>query len=363
MPAFRLPSGAHDLAETQLIPWFTRHQRDLPWRVNRTPYRVWISEIMLQQTRVDTVIPYYQRWMKAFPTVTRLAEADQESVLKCWEGLGYYSRARNLHRAAKQVVERFRGELPSDPEELASLPGIGPYTQAAILSLAFGMSFAVLDGNVERVLTRLCAIGEDIRSPKVKSGLRDLASRLLGELPAGSFNEAVMELGATVCLPGTPRCEECPFSPVCRAYRQNLTGEFPFKSKKKPIPTLEVGAAITWRDDRTFLIARRKEEGLLGGMWEFPGGKREKGEDMPACIRRELQEEMGIDVEVNERFVRVRHTYSHFHLRLEVYHCRWKGDAPRAIDCADFRWATLEDCLQLPFGKADRKVLQALQGR
>jgi len=318
---------------------------------------------MLQQTRVDTVIPYYQRWMKAFPSVGALASADQQTVLKCWEGLGYYSRARNLHRAAQEVVERFGGDLPSDPEELASLPGIGPYTQAAILSLAFGQSFAVLDGNVERVLTRLCAIGEDIRVPRVKSGLRDLATRLLGGLPAGPFNEAMMELGATVCLPGTPRCEACPFLPVCRAHRENRTGEFPFKSKKKPIPTVEVGAAITWRDENTFLIARRKEGGLLGGMWEFPGGKREEGEDIKACIRRELKEELDILVDVNKTCVHVRHTYSHFHLRMVVHHCTWKGDPPKAIDCADFRWVTLADCLQLPFGKADRKVLQALQGR
>lgn len=361
IPSYRLPPGTRSLVETALLPWFEHAQRPMPWRENRTPYRVWVSEIMLQQTRVDTVIPYYLRWMEAFPTLQDLAAADQQTVLKHWEGLGYYSRARNLHRAAKEVVDRFGGVVPSDPDELGSLPGIGPYTRAAILSLAFGQSFAVLDGNVERVLTRICAIDGDIRSPKVKEGLRRLVTRLLGDFPPGPFNESLMELGATVCLPANPRCEVCPLAGSCRAFRSDRVTEFPYKSKTKPIPTLDVGAAITWRDEQTFLVAQRKQKGLLGGMWEFPGGKQEPGESMEACIQRELQEELGIDVMVGEHFLQVRHTYSHFHLRMQVHHCSWQGDMPQVLDCADFRWVTLKECGELPFGKADLLVVKALQ--
>ena len=360
MTPYRRPAGLSDLISTSLLPWFAENARDLPWRVNRTPYRVWISEAMLQQTRVETVIAYYQRWMKQFPTVTDLAEADQEAVLKCWEGMGYYARARNLHKAARMVVEEHGGELPSDPEALRALPGIGPYTQAAVLSLAFGQSYAVLDGNVERVLTRMCAVGDDLRQPATKARLKDLIDRLLADHPPGPFNEAMMELGATVCTPGRPNCGVCPVATSCKGRKTGEPEQYPVKSKKKPVPVIEVGAAITWREDGRFLIAKRKEEDMLGGLWEFPGGKKEEDESMEACVAREQLEELGIEVEVGERLTRVRHVYSHFKLLMDVHHCRWVGGEPAALDCADFRWVTREDCEALPFSKADQKVLRAL---
>lgn len=315
---------------------------------------------MLQQTRVDTVIPYFSRWMRAFPTIESLAEADQEQVLKLWEGLGYYARARNLHAGARQVVAEFNGTLPRDPRLLLSINGIGPYTLAAIMSLAYDEPFAVLDGNVERVLTRLCAIDEDIRKPAVKEKLRRLATRLLADHPPGEFNEAVMELGATVCTPASPACLICPLRTRCRAGKAGTAWKYPFKSKKTAIPTVEVGAAVVWKSEDTFLVAKRKEQGMLGGLWEFPGGKREQGESIPECIQRELEEELGIRVEVGPEFMTVRHSYSHFHLRMPVHHCRWLGDSPRAIDCADFRWVTLSECEKLPFSRADLKVIEAL---
>ncbi len=360
MISFRLPPGTADAVSDALLPWFSAHARDLPWRRDRSPYSVWISEAMLQQTRVDTVVAYYARWMGRFPNVQTLAEAEVGEVLKVWEGLGYYARARNLHRAAGVILRDHGGEIPSDPEALLALPGIGLYTQAAVASLAFGCALPVLDGNVERVLTRLCAIGTPVGERGVRDGLRALAGRMMAGHPPGAFNEAMMELGATVCLPRMPRCGECPLSKVCRGRKGNPM-DFPVKAKKAKIPTPEVGAAVTWRDDGRFLIARRHEKGLLGGMWEFPGGKQEAGESMPDCIVRELREELGITVRVETPLTHVRHTYSHFHLSLHVWNCRWQGDSPRALDCADFRWVTLADCLELPFGKADRQVFPVLE--
>lgn len=360
MSGYRLPPGTVSAVVRDLLPWFRKNARRLPWREHRSPYAVWISEAMLQQTRVDTVVAYYGRWMRRFPDVETLAAAETGDVLKVWEGLGYYARARNLHRAARVIVAEHGGKIPSDPDALLALPGVGLYTRAAVASLAFGHALPVLDGNVERVLTRLCAISDSLGGSKVRDGLRALAGRMMADHPPGEFNEAVMELGATVCLPRAPRCEVCPLTAVCRARKRNPL-DYPVKAKKAKIPTLEVGAAVTWREDGRFLIARRHDKGLLGGMWEFPGGKQEPGESMPDCIVRELQEELGITVRVDTPLTHVRHTYSHFHLSLHVWNCRWQGDEPRALDCADFRWATLGECRELPFGKADRQVFSALE--
>ncbi len=360
MSSFRLPSGTAPAVLRCLLPWFAAHARDLPWRRDCSPYSVWISEAMLQQTRVDTVIGYYQRWMTRFPDVATLAAAEQEDVLKVWEGLGYYARARNLHRAAQKIVAEHGGEIPSDPEALLALPGVGRYTQAAVASLAFGLPLPVLDGNVERVLTRLCAVSDPLDGRGVRDGLRTLAARMMADHSPGAFNEAMMELGATVCTPRAPKCGDCPLATVCRGRKRNPL-DYPVKAKKAKIPTLEVGAAVTWREDGRFLIARRHEKGLLGGMWEFPGGKQEPGESMPECIVRELQEELGITVRVETPLTHVRHTYSHFHLSLHVWNCRWQGDTPKTLDCADFRWVTLSECRDLPFGKADRQVFHALE--
>ena len=360
MSPFRAPNGVKQHLHEALPPWFADHARALPWRENRSPYRVWISEAMLQQTRVETVIPYFQRWMAAFPDVTSLADAPLESVLKAWEGLGYYARARNLHRAAILIRDQYGGRIPEDPGHMGALPGIGPYTLAAIQSLAFGRPMAVLDGNVERVLTRLLASEAPVNDPKVKNGLRDLAGRLMGDLDPRVFNEGMMELGATVCLPRNPRCDICPLRPRCRGAKSD-PARYPVKQKKKKIPVVEVGAAVTWRDPETFLIAKRHPEGLLGGMWEFPGGKREAGEALDDCVKRELREELDIQVKVKAFFMHVRHTFTHFHLSMHVFHCQWNGDDPKALDCADFRWVRFADCATLPFGKADRRVLAALE--
>lgn len=358
--SYRLPPGAAAAIGDHLLPWFQQHARALPWREQRTPYRIWISEAMLQQTRVDTVIPYFLRWMERFPDIATLAAAPQEAVLKAWEGLGYYARARNLHRAARQVAAEFSGELPADPEALRRLPGIGPYTLAAIGSLAFGWPLPVLDGNVERVLARLLALTHPVKTPAAQQALRQTAAKLLAHHPPGTFNEAMMELGATCCTPRNPACGRCPLREPCRARRQTPEA-YPVKRPKAPIPEIEVAAAVTWKSPTEFLIARRKPEGLLGGLWEFPGGKREAGESLEQTVVRELHEETGIHVRPLAPLLLVRHTFTHFRLRMQVFHCAWTGGTPQAIDCAEVRWVTLADCAPLPFGRADQKVLQTLR--
>ena len=362
VPPVRLPRGARAAVNDALLPWFSEHARDLPWRQNRTPYRVWVSELMLQQTRVETVVPYFNRWMRRFPDVNHLADAPLQDVLKLWEGLGYYARARNLHRAANWIVEELDAVFPSSEADLKNLPGVGSYTAAAVASLAFGEPAAVVDGNVERVLSRLCSWDADVRKTATKAGMRILAQRLLPVEAPGAFNEAMMELGATVCMPRNPLCTACPMQDCCRARKQGRQDSLPVKTKKAAIPTIRVGAALTRREsDGRYLIAQRLEKGMLGGMWEFPGGKLEEGESMSDCIQRELQEELGIRVDVGKRFMKVRHTYSHFHLDMDVHHAQWQGDEPQTLDCAAFAWASVPEMREYPFGGADLKVISRME--
>ena len=263
--------------QRKLLSWYARNKRDLPWRRTKDPYRIWVSEVMLQQTQVDTVIPYYERWMKRFPTINALAKASLDEVLKVWEGLGYYARARNLHKAAKLIREEHKGKFPDSYEEIHRLPGIGDYTAGAISSIAFNLPTPVLDGNVTRVLCRLFAIRQDPKSPKTQEKLWRLAGSLLPKKNPGDFNQALMELGALVCLPELPRCLFCPLPSACEARKIGLELSLPVRTQKKPLPTVSVSVALLWKDGK-LLIQRRPEQGLLGGLWEFPGGKIEKEE-------------------------------------------------------------------------------------
>jgi len=330
-----------------LLDWFAANARDLPWRKNRSAYRVWLSELMLQQTRVDTVVGYYRRFLRRFPSLNALAAAPLDDVLKQWEGLGYYARARNLHKAAKVVKEQHGGRFPRTAAELRTLPGIGPYTAAAIASLAFGEDVAVVDGNVIRVLARLMAYDVEVSTAPAKRQFQGWADQLLPPGRAAAFNEAMMELGATVCLPnGAPRCDVCPLRKVC------------------PVPTVVVGAAVI-RDRRgRVLIAQRKPEGLLGGLWEFPGGKVEAGESLEECVAREILEELGVVIEVGGERQVVHHVFSHFKLQMHVFDCRLVKGRPRAVDCQAVAWVDGVDESTAgfdayAFGKADLQVIRA----
>lgn len=343
-----------------LLRWFARNRRDLPWRQDRTAYRVWISELMLQQTRVDQVIPYYQRFLARFPTVQALADAPRADVLKWWEGLGYYARAIRAQETARFLVQTSGGEFPRTLEGLRALPGIGPYTAAAVGSLALGLDAAVVDGNVIRVLARVMACAEDSRRPAVRERFQAWADALLPRGRAGTFNEALMELGATVCTPRRPACPACPLRSVCRARAEGRMESYPVKTAKVKVPHKHVGAGLVVNRRGELLIAQRHEKSMLGGLWEFPGGKQEPGETMAECISRELKEELGIDVAVGDHFVTVRHAFSHFTMDLHAHWARIRRGRPRALDCAACQWARPVDLPKFAFGRADQKIIAAL---
>ncbi len=350
-----------------LLAWIDGgNLRDLPWRAEpRDPYAVWVSEIMLQQTQVATVIPYLQRWLARFPTVEALAAASQADVLKAWEGLGYYNRARNLHKAATLVVERHGGRLPAERQALLALPGIGRYTAGAILSIAYGQRAAVLDGNVKRVLARVWDVDGEIGKSATETQLWRLAEALVEAVEpqqAGPLNEALMDLGATVCLPQGPRCLHCPLHAPCLARQRGTQEERPVRRARKPLPHFDVTAAVLRRPDQPeqFLIAQRPPEGMLGGLWEFPGGKRHNGETLPDCLRREMQEELGVEVAVGRPVTSVKHAYTHFRITLHAFECDLLAGEPRSIGVADWRWVTLDDLAHYAFAVTDQKIIAAL---
>lgn len=355
----------------RLLDWCVDHQRALSWRNARAgarnPYTVWISEVMLQQTRVETVEAYYRRWMERFPTVQALAAADLQEVLKFWEGLGYYARARNLHRAAQQIVEHHGGEIPSNRSALLALPGVGEYTVGAILSLAYNQPEPILDGNVKRVLARLFDIDRPVDERATVRQLWKLARRLVEAAPlgrAGDCNEALMELGATVCTPQNPRCLICPLAKCCLAAQRGTQQERPARAARKETPHYDVAAGVIWagRPFRSrLLLAQRRPEGMLGGLWEFPGGKLEPHDaDLPACLRREINEELGIEVAVLKPLTTVKHAYTHFRITLHAFHARHVGGVPQALGCQDWRWLELDEVRMLPLPVTDQKIHRAL---
>jgi A/G-specific adenine glycosylase len=343
----------------QLLNWYHINKRDLPWRRTRDSYRILVSEIMLQQTQVDTVIPYYHRFLKAFPNFQALAWAPLNRVLKLWEGLGYYSRARNLQALAKTVVRDYNGRLPQDPEALRALPGIGRYTAGAILSIAFDKDFAVLDGNVERVLARHLGLRHDVRAADARQALWATAESLVPKGKAGDYNQALMELGATLCTPKNPRCPACPIRKGCRALKIGLVDEIPLKRKSRILPHYQIGAGVIWKGDK-LLISQRPLNGLLGGLWEFPGGKRESHESIAQCVAREILEELGIRVAVGDKLAEVDHAYSHFKITLHAHECRFLAGTPKAIGCRAWRWVRPSELKKYPFPAANQPILKKL---
>jgi A/G-specific adenine glycosylase len=344
-----------------LLAWYDRQRRDLPWRDERDPYRVWVSEVMLQQTQVATVIPYYERFLRRFPSLADLAAASLDEVLKAWEGLGYYARARHLHAAARQVMADYAGRLPASYASLRQLPGLGDYTAGALASIAFGEQVPAVDGNVKRVLARLFAISQPVSGGAAARRLRAAAAELTPPDRPGDFNQALMELGATLCLPAAPRCLLCPVQAECAGLAQGIQESLPVKSPHRKLPHYDVTAAVIRRDDGCLLIAQRKPEAMLGGLWEFPGGKCQPGEALPDCLRREIREELGVEIEVGRQLTTIRHSYTHFRISLHVFECRHLRGEPQALDCADWRWVEPGRLADFAFPVTDQKIIQTIE--
>ena len=333
----------------RLLKWYGENRRALPWRGHPDPYAVWVSEIMLQQTRVETVIPYFLRWMERFPSITVLAHASERQVLRAWEGLGYYARARNLRQAARIVVKEFGGELPDQAAALRQLPGIGPYTAGAIASIAFGRDEPALDGNIRRVLARVFDVEQPADSPEGLRRLWDLAARNLPGGRAGDYNQALMDLGAAVCLPAGPRCPVCPLNRLCQARRLGIQEERPRLRARRGLPQHVRAAAVIVRNGKV-LLAHRPAEGLLGGMWEFPNAR------VPALSGRKvagaLRAEYHLGVQIGEELANIRHAYSHFAVEVHAFRCRMSStsDDPR------LRWVPLRRLGDFPMGRTDRLI-------
>ncbi len=343
-----------------LLAWFDPSRRPMPWRDTRDPYRIWVSEIMLQQTTVAAVVPYYERFVAALPDAAALAAAPPDAVMKLWEGLGYYSRARNLHEAAKIVAGRHGGELPSTAAALAALPGIGPSTAGAIASIAFGRDEPVLDGNVKRVAARLLGMRGDFTRPASLRALWDASRSLILPGRGRETALALMDLGNLVCTPRAPRCPECPLRRGCRARRDGTAEEIPRKSGRKPLPHHDVVVAVIEDAGGRVLIGRRPDSGLLGGLWAFPGGKREKGETLEAALAREIEGDLGIAIAVGGKIGVVRHAYSHFRVTLHAYRCRASGKGPSRPRGA--KWVPVARLSDYALPRTNRKIADLLAG-
>jgi A/G-specific adenine glycosylase len=315
---------------------------------------------MLQQTQVKTVTPYFLNFMDRFPTLEALARADLQTVLKLWEGLGYYARARNFHKAARIIVQEMKGMIPDDFHEFQKLPGIGDYIGSAVQSIAFGRPLAVVDGNVKRVLARLYSMEAPVNKPDSHGQFKALAGLHLDRHDPGTFNQAIMELGALVCSPKSPDCSLCPVSEFCKAFLSGTVDQFPKRVASRRVPTFHIAAGIVQKNGKV-LITRRKLDGLLGGLWEFPGGKLEKGEEASLACIREIKEETGLAVGIDAHLTTVHHAYTHFKIKMDVYYCRYISGRIRLNGPMAFKWIRLTDTNRFAFPKANLKFIPLIR--
>ncbi|MBS3907672.1 MAG: A/G-specific adenine glycosylase [Syntrophaceae bacterium] len=343
--------GRKTKIQKKLLHWFKQNKRDLPWRKTRDPYAIWVSEIMLQQTQVNTAIPYYNHFLKTFPTVRSLARANLSKVLKIWEGLGYYSRARNLHQASRIIANHLKGKIPETPKDLLSLPGIGRYTAGAILSIAYNKETPILDGNVKRVLSRLFVVSGHPK--KTEEFLWPLSESLIPKGSPGAFNQALMDLGSVICTPKNPNCLGCPLKYFCQGYLSGKPGSYPVRSVKKKVPHIEAIAAVIQKDGKV-LIRQRPPRGLLGGLWEFPNWPIDGGKNLKKYLRLKVKGNFGLKVKCKEPLGTFKQTYSHFKLTLHAYHCQ-------VVDgIGNGKWVPIKNLPLLPLSKIHRKIANTI---
>ncbi len=350
-----------NLLSSKLLKWYRTHARPLPWRGHPNPYAVWVSEIMLQQTRVEAVIPYFEKWMERFPTVRSLAEASEQSVLQLWEGLGYYSRARNIRKAARVIVNELDGRLPRDVRALRKLPGIGRYTAGAIASIAFDLDEPTLDGNIRRVYARLFNVEVPADSTEGEKILWKLAAENLPRGKAGDFNQVLMDLGATICLPKNPRCSECPLEKDCQSRALGLQESRPvLKPKAEVLHHVHAAAVLVAQigNLRYTLLAKRPSPGLLGGMWEFPNGRVEG--DPARALTKAIKSGYGLEVRAGEALGVVRHAYTHFRVTVHVFVANII-EKERQRTNENLKWVKLSELENYPMGKIDRQIAQKIK--
>lgn len=357
---FTIHPSTRNAVQHTIARWYQKRRRDLPWRQTLDPYAVWVSEVMLQQTQVKTVVPYFQRFMEAFADVKQLAHADEQRVLKLWEGLGYYSRARNLHRAARLVVERFNAQVPDDWHTFRQLPGVGDYIGAAVLSIAFSKPYAVVDGNVKRVLARLFMLETEVNVAKGHAVFQPVADQLLERSHPGRHNQAVMELGAMVCTPRQPLCAQCPLQRHCKALKAGQVHNYPRRTARKAVGRQRWAAAVVFKNGR-LLLTQRPGAGLLAGMWEFPGGQVQEGQDPAQACSDAIKASVGLKAPVKAHIVTVNHTYTHFKLQLDLYLCPYQSGRVRLNGPAAFKWIAFEKLSRLPLHRAVHKALPAVE--
>ncbi|WP_148134991.1 A/G-specific adenine glycosylase [Candidatus Formimonas warabiya] len=341
-------------AGNQILEWYGKNKRDLPWRQTKDPYRIWVSEIMLQQTRVDTVIGYYHRFLQRFPSIAALAEAKEEEVLSLWQGLGYYSRARNLHRAARLITDRYGGQFPHTYEEVRSLPGIGDYTAGAILSIAFDQPYAAVDGNVLRVITRLTGLEKDITRPETKKELSQMVRPMIPLAHSGDFSQGLMELGALVCLPLEPLCDQCPVQSLCTAYATGRQNELPVRKKRdKPLKTIFYRVAVI-QDQDCLLLEHRRKETLLGQMWGFPLVEEGSARSLESLF----WEKYGLKIKLGKNLGRVTHIFTHQVWQMDISSYLL---LPGTAFASTLHWIPEEEQKNLAIPTAFRKVLQVIK--
>ncbi|MDR7245650.1 A/G-specific adenine glycosylase [Priestia megaterium] len=342
--------------QDDLISWFEQEQRILPWRQDQDPYKVWVSEIMLQQTRVDTVIPYFNNFISKFPTIKDLAYANEDDVLKAWEGLGYYSRARNLQTAVREVHEQYGGEVPNTPAEISKLKGVGPYTTGAILSIAYGVPQPAVDGNVMRVLSRILSVWDDIAKPKTRKLCEDIVHEIISKDNPSYFNQGMMELGAIVCTPTSPSCLLCPVREHCHAFEEGVQNELPVKSKKKAPRALQLAAAVIKDGEGNYLIHKRPSKGLLANLWEFPNIEVDLSiapdhQQLQAFI----QNEYGADIKIHAPFTTIQHVFSHIVWNITVYEAELVSDISAL---KNLKVVSEKDLEQYAFPVSHQKILK-----
>jgi A/G-specific adenine glycosylase len=340
-----------------LLAWYDANRRDLPWRRTRDPYRILVAEFLLQRTRIASGTPYYERFLERFPTVRDLASASLDDVLAVWEGLGFYGRARNLHAASRAIVDRHQGKIPRDFEQLVALPGIGPYTAGAVGSIAFGLPVPAVDGNVTRVIARLFRIRDDVTTAVARRRIRENAACLVSPDSPGEFNQAMMELGATLCTPANPACGRCPLNRLCLARAAGEERDLPVSRAPRAVPVIPVVFGLVAADGRVLLVRRPRGQ-LLGGLWSLPGGERTGRSEKQALVAA-IRSQTGVAVDVEERWSRVNRTFSHRKWSGSIYRCTpRKPPEPREA----VRWVRRDEALGLPLVPFHRDAIQAMVG-